>query len=76
MVLHRLAGPPAPQQLQSLVQPLGEELWLSGVAEAAVLVFDRPAQAGCEDHPAAAEMVQGGHLAGKLLRTITGDRGQ
>lgn len=54
VVVHRLAGPEAPQQLQSLVQPLGEEAWLGRVAEAAVFVVDRTAQARGEGHPAAA----------------------
>lgn len=76
VVVHGPAGPEASQQLQPLVQAFGEQTRVRGVAETAVLVLDRTAQTRGEGHPVAAEVVQGGDLAGELLRTVTGDRRQ
>lgn len=69
-----LARPEPHQQLQPFVQPFGEHTSIGGVAEAAVLVLDRPAQPGGEDDPASTEVVQGGHLPRELLRPITSYR--
>jgi hypothetical protein len=75
VVVHRLARPEASQQVQAFIQALGEHDRVGRLAEAAEFVLDRPAQARTEDHLSAAEGVQGGHLAGELLRTPPGDRG-
>ena len=71
----QLARPVAFQQLQALVEPLGQDDWVCRVAEAAELVLDRPTETGAEDHPSTAEDIQVGHLAGELFRSPPRDRG-
>ena len=69
-----LARPVPAEKVQALVQELGEQPRVGGLAEAAVLVLDRAAQPGAEDHPPAAQVVQGRHLARELLGPSPGDR--
>ena len=64
----RVARPIAVQQGESFVQALGEQSQIGRLAEACVLVVDRAAQAGAEDHPPAAQVVKCRHLARDLLR--------
>jgi hypothetical protein len=68
VVVHCLAGPVAAQQSQALVEPLGEDDRVGGVAEARVFVFDRAAQPGAEDDAATGQRVEGGNLPGQLFR--------
>ena len=58
----------------ALVQPLGQLDRVRGVAEAAVLVVDRPAQPDAERDPAAGERVEGRDLPGQRLRPAPRDR--
>jgi len=60
--LERLGAPQVGQQVEALVEPLGEHLRIGRVAEATELVRDRAAETGAEDHPAIAHQVQCGHL--------------
>ncbi len=64
--------------MQPLVQALGEHLGVGRVTEAAVLAVDGVAEPGTQDHAAAGQAVQGGHLPGQLGRPPPGhgrDRG-
>jgi hypothetical protein len=68
LVVDRLAGPVASQQVEPLVQPLGEDDRVGRLAEAAVLVVYGTAQTGAEHDPPVAERVERRDLTGEVLR--------
>src|SRR5262245_66233393 len=75
VMVHRLARPEAVQEPETLVQALGEHLRIGRLAEAAVLVLDRPAESRTEDHAPTADGVPRRPLAGKLLPPTPGRGG-
>ena len=74
VVVDRFAGPIAAEQAEALVEPLGQDHRIGGVAEAGELVVDRAAEPGAEDDAATGQRVQGGNLSGQLLRSTAGHR--